>query len=131
MKNLTFICACLLLITSCKKNNTLPGQSYHGAGGSYVNFSSIKWYITNDSGSTTLNLNIAGDTNADKLTMTTSGDGLISEVTILLKSGKFTQDTPVTFTHTVAITMQASTQVTVYKGSDKLVVPLESGVVNF
>jgi hypothetical protein len=130
MKNLVFASIILLVITSCSKNAVSPGQSYHGSGGAYINFSNIKWYVTQESGSTILNLDISGNTNADKLTMTTSGDGLASEIPITLNSGKFTESVGVSFTHAVVTSMQGSTQITIYRGSDKLVVPLTSGTIN-
>src|ERR1700761_6408195 len=126
MKKIAFISAFLLLFISCKKTAVLPGQSYHGAGGSYLNLSNIKWYVTKNAGSTIINLSITGNTNGDKLTMTTSGDGLLTENTIPLKSGNFTENSGIAFMVNAPAsgTIQGSTQITVYKGSDTLVVPL-------
>ncbi|MFB9844603.1 hypothetical protein [Mucilaginibacter ginsenosidivorans] len=134
MKNLFLIACSLILLSACsKKEDVPPGQTFRNKNGLYVNFSNEKWYVTKDGTFATVNLKLAGTTNGDRITMRTSGDGLLLDNNLALKSGKFTTDGGIWFTHAAPDTgtLHGSTEITVYRGSDTLVVHLVSDDLSY
>jgi len=136
MKNyLVFSCLVLLLTACSKNNNNNPGvANYNDASGTFINFTSIQWYFGNDNNFMTLHVKMAGSTNSDRMTITTIGDGLQTDVNIELQPDHiFSMDVPVVFTANGATpgSFDISTGVTAYKGNDKLIATLKSGKVNY
>jgi len=126
-----------LFFTSCKKSgeSVAPGsQKYSDAKGTYLTTNSVSWYLTKEGSGGTVHVKFAGITNADRITITTYGDGLDSEIPVTLTgSGQFTEDLPVSFSATSRATsaFQESVVLKVYKGSDILSVTLNSGNLQY
>jgi hypothetical protein len=134
MRNLYLIIGSLLLLSACSKSGIQPAKVYSNTNGTYIDLSTIKWYVTKNGSFANLNLKISGKTNGDSMTLRTSGDGLITQVPIALQSGKmFTEDAGIYFIHEApaAGTLRGTTQITVYRGPDKFVVNLDSGDVSY
>jgi hypothetical protein len=126
-----------LFFTSCKKSNegVSPGSQKHSdAKGTYITTDAVKWYLTREGSGGTVHIKLSGATNADKITITTNGDGLNSDIPISITSnGQFAEDIPVSFSAGSRATapFQESTVLTAYKGSDTLVVTLNSGSLQY
>jgi hypothetical protein len=81
-----------------------------------------------------VNLKIAGSTNSDKVTVRTYGDGVVSDENVELDSKKnFNEDIVISFTATSVPSgeFEVNTKVMAYKGTDTLVVPLNSGKLKY
>jgi len=122
--------------SACSKKNdpTINGKKYADARGTYVTVSNADWYLTTQGSGGTVNLKVSGATNADKITITTYGDGLNSDINMSMGSnGQFTQDIPVSFSATSrsTSTFQQSTTLKAYRGTDILVVTLNSGNLSY
>jgi hypothetical protein len=126
MKKIIFL---LLFIgfASCNKNNDNPHTT--------LNITTSQWYLTRTNyGGGFVNLKIAGSTNGDKVTVRTYGDGLISDENVELDSKKnFNKDITISFTATSVPSgeFEVSTKVVANKGTDTLVVPLNSGKLKY
>ena len=136
MKNYLVIPCLFLLLTACSKknDNNHPGTNYHDANGTFINFTATQWYIIKDGNFVTLNLKITGNTNGNKITIKTFGDGLNSDVNIdILPNHAFSKDISIVFTADGSIpgTFDVSTQVTAYKGNDTLIATLRSGKMDY
>jgi len=100
-----------------------------------------KWFTTksgnSDNGFGNVNLSILGNTNADKVTVETYGDGLIGDLDLVLDSKKnFKNDTiVVSFTHFSGTLpneeFERITELKAIKGSDTLIVTLNSGKLKY
>ena len=107
--------------------------------GTFLKITKSTWYTTttNSNSFGQVNLGITGSTNADRVTVLTSGDGVIDEQNILLDTEKnFKQDTiGISFTHftgTPPTTLfERSTVVKAYKGADTLTITLNSGKLRY
>ena len=100
-----------------------------------LNITNTLWYLTKNSiGGGNVILRISGLTNGDRVTIETHGDGLKSNLNIELDSKKnFNKDVVIAFTATSLPSgeFELSTKVTAYKGTDTLVVPLNSGKLKY
>jgi len=127
----------VLFISSCKKGSegVAPGsQKYSDAKGTYVTTNSLSWYLTKEGNGGTVHVKFTGVTNADRITITTYGDGLDSEIPItLIGNSQFNEDIPVSFSAASRSTsaFQESTVLKAYKGSDVLSVTLNSGNLQY
>jgi hypothetical protein len=100
-----------------------------------LNITNSQWYLTriNNAGGM-VNLKIAGSTNADKVTIRTYGDGVVSDENIELDSKKsFNEDITISFTMTSVPggEFEVSTKVMAFNSTDTLVVPLNSGKLQY
>ena len=110
-----------------------------GSDGTFLKITKSTWFTTttNSNSFGQVNLGITGSTNADRVTVLTSGDGVIDEQNILLDTQKnFKQDSiGISFTHfsgTPPTTLfERSTVVKAYKGADTLTVKLNSGKLRY
>jgi len=100
-----------------------------------LNITDTLWYLTrNGIGGGNVNLKIAGSTNGDKVTIRTYGDGRRSDLNVELDSKKkFNKDIVISFTATSVPSgeFEVGTKVMAYKGTDTLVVPLNSGKLKY
>lgn len=100
-----------------------------------LNITDTEWYLDrNILGGGSVHLIIEGNTDADKVTVRTSGDGVISDVDVELDSDKyFSKNIVISFTATTVpeAEFEASTVVKAYKGSAVLSVPLSSGKLQY
>jgi hypothetical protein len=141
-----FLCFILAFVScSTKDNADLTNDFTQSANDSTRVYSDFKgaslniinsvWFTTttNSNSFGQVNLAISGSTNADKVTVMTYGDGVLYEKNIQLVLSKgFTNDTTwISFTHfsgTLPTTgFEISTIIKAYKGSDTLMVTLNSG----
>jgi hypothetical protein len=126
----------LLFATACKKDNIpdVAGDKYSDDKGTYVILSNAKWYLTKENQGGRVNLQLSGVTNADRMVMTTYGDGLNSENSLVISADKqFSNDMVISFSVSSRQTDAFETSVTlkVYKGNDILKVPLKSGPLKY
>jgi hypothetical protein len=117
----------LLVITvfaSCSKEKDLN-----------LNITSSLWYLTQTNyGGGFVSLKIKGSTSGEKVTVRTFGDGVVSDRTVGLDSGKnFNEDIVISFSATSVPVgeFEVSTKVIAYKDSDTLVVSLNSGKLKY
>jgi hypothetical protein len=126
MKKIIFL---LIIIgfASCNKNNDNPHIT--------LNITTSQWYLTRTNyGGGMVHLNLAGSTNGNKVTVRTYGDGVINDENVALYSRKtFNKDVVISFTATSVPSgeFEVSTKVMAYKGTDTLVVPLNSGKLKY
>ena len=126
MKKIIFLLA-IIAFTSCsKKEDNTPAT---------LNINYSQWYLTRTNyGGGMVNLKIEGSTNGDKVTISTHGDGVNSDVNIELDSRKnFNDDIIISFTATSvpSTEFEVSTKVMAYKGTDTLRVTLNSGKLKY
>ena len=126
MKNYFLILFLLVSFSACRKDNTDRV---------FVNLTSTQWYISKDGGNfVSLHLKIAGNTNGDKVTIKTIGDGLNADLALDLTANKtFNQDVAIAFTAGGASpgAFNISTQIMTHKGSAIKITTLNSGVINY
>ena len=126
-----------LTIDYWNKNDSI--RVVTGSDGTFLKITKSTWFTTttNSNSFGQVNLAITGSTNADRVTVQTSGDGLINEQNILLDSQKnFKQDTiAISFTHFTGTPptteFERSTVVKAYKGADTLTITLNSGKLRY
>ena len=123
----------VLLFTACKKNDAVAAKTYSDASGTYVVLSTPDWYLTRQGNGCTVNLKLAGGTNADRVTITTAGDGLQEDYNIGMQNSQFNEAVGISFSATAVPsgTFQESTTLKAYKGNDILVVTLASGDLHY
>jgi hypothetical protein len=136
MKNYLVIFCLFFLLTACSKTNDNSPEStnYHNANGTFINFTTTAWYITKDGNFVILNLKITGNTNSNKITIKTFGDGVNSDINVNLQPNhSFNKDISIVFTADGATpgSFDVSTQVTAYKGTDTLIATLKSGKMDY
>jgi hypothetical protein len=121
--NIFFICL-IIVFASCSKKDDAT-----------LRITNSQWYLTkNIYGGGEVNLKILGSTNGDKVTIRTYGDGVVSDENAELDSKKnFNKDIVISFTETSVPSgeFEVSTKVMAYKGTDTLVVPLNSGKLKY
>jgi len=121
VKKILFLLVIALFAFNCKKDDNIPVK---------LNITGSQWYLTrNNSGGGMVNLKIIGSTNGDKVTIRTYGDGVVSDENVELNSNKnFDKDIVILFTATSVPSeeFEVSTAAMAYKGSDTLVVYLNS-----
>ncbi len=126
MKKVIFLLA-VIVIASCSKKEDISEIT--------LNITDSQWYLTRTNyGGGLVNLKIAGSTNGDKVTVRTHGDGVISDENVELDSKKnFNKDIVISFTATSVPSgeFEVNTKVMAYKGTDTLVVPLNSGKLKY
>lgn len=133
MKNLTWI-ICLLVLASCSKNDSVPADSYSDAKGTWVKVDSVKWYLTKNYNGGDVHVKLSGITNADRIAIRTTGDGLLANNFLTLDPGKiFNADVINSFTATSvpAGSFTSSTKLFAYRGTDTLTVTLTSGPLKY
>ena len=131
MKTIILFVILTMAFASCDKNDN----------GILLNVSSSQWYTSTQAGTAggfcNTKLVISGSTNADKVTVETHGDGVISEQSVLLDSKKnFTKNTvAIAFLHYSDTppggTFEMSTVVRAIKGLDTLKVTVKSGTLKY
>ena len=120
-------------------NSNDSTRVYTSSEGTFLKITKSTWFTTttNSNSFGQVNLGITGSTNADRVTVLTSGDGLINEQNILLDTQKnYKQDTiGISFTHFTGTPptteFERSTVVKAYKGADTLTVTLNSGKLRY
>ena len=126
----TFILAILILSGACKSDNIdRTGTKYTNKKGIEVYITKNEWYLTRNSmGGGFINLRFAGSTNADKIAIRTSGDGLLMDNDLKLTNSKFSGDGPISFTATSVPpgTFKAQTILVAQKGNETFEVTLVS-----
>ncbi|MFI5139672.1 MAG: hypothetical protein ACHQIM_17760 [Sphingobacteriales bacterium] len=126
-----------LFFAACKKDNSNVNDKapakYTDANGTFVVLKTTDWFTTVQGSSGTVNLNISGNTNADKITITTYGDGLISDYPINTTNESFNNaNIGISFTQSAGKTLfQQSTTLKAIKGTDTLKVTLASGNLQY
>jgi len=132
---LFIITGLLLAFAGCKKSNDLSanGQIYTDAKGTKVIVNTANWYLTRQGNGGTVNLKLSGTTNADRITITTYGDGLASDYGVKITGGQFNADAGISFSVTAvpAGTFQSSTTLKAFRGTDTLVTKLNSGDLHY
>jgi len=126
MKKIIFLFVIIAFACCSKKEDHSPAT---------LNITNSQWYLTRTNyGGGMVNLNIKGSTNGDKVTFRTHGDGVNSDENVELDSGKnFNKDVVISFTATSvpSTEFEVSTKVMAYKGTDTLIVPLNSGKLKY
>jgi hypothetical protein len=126
MKKIVFLLVIMAFASCSKKEDYNPAT---------LNITDSQWYLTRTNyGGGMVNLRIAGSTNGDKVTVRTHGDGVISDENVELDSNKnFNKDIVISFTATSVPSgeFEVNTKVMAYKGTDTLVVPLNSGKLKY
>jgi hypothetical protein len=100
-----------------------------------LNITNSQWYLTriNNVGGM-VNLKITGSTNADKVTIRTYGDGVVYDEKVELGSKKsFNEDITISFTmdSVPGGEFEVSTKVMASNSTDTLIVPLNSGKLQY
>ena len=126
-----------LFFAACKRdnsdiNNGTPAK-YTDVNGTFVVLNTAVWFTTAQGSSGTVNLNISGNTNAEKITVTTYGDGLISEYPVSTANQYFNSaGIAISFTHSVDKTVfSENTTLKAIRGTDTLKITLASGNLQF
>jgi len=121
------------------RNENDSVRIYKDSKGTIITITNSLWFTTttNSKSFGLVNLAITGSSNADRVTVLTSGDGVLSEQDILLETDKsFKPDTVgISFSHfsgaPPATEFERSTVIKAYKGSDTLTVTLKSGKLKY
>ncbi len=136
----------ILVFTSCSKkdDNVVSNDLTRCSNDSirnYVNSKGIMlqikksiWYTEKINGFGNVNLEIIGSTNAERLTVQTFGDGLISDVNVVLdsKNNFSSEKIGISFTHDSTVDyITQGTIIKAYKGSDTLYVTIQSGRMKY
>ena len=126
MKKIIFLLIIIFLASCSKKGDYIPAT---------LNITNSQWYLTRiNIGGGIVHLKLAGSTNGNKVTVRTYGDGVISDENVELNSRKnFNKDVVISFTATSVPSgeFEVTTKVMAYKGTDTLVVPLNSGKLKY
>ena len=126
MKRIIILFVIIAFASCSKKEDNIPAT---------LNITNSQWYLTRTNyGGGMVNLKIEGSTNGDKVTIRTHGDGVNSDLNVELDSEKnFYKDVVISFTATSVPTteFEVSTKVMAYKGTDTLVVTLNSGILKY
>jgi hypothetical protein len=126
MKKIIFLFIIIAFASCSKKEDNSPAT---------LSVTNTQWYLTRTNyGGGMVNLNIAGSTNCNKVTVRTYGDGVISDENVDSDSGKnFNKDVVISFTATSvpSTEFEVSTKVMAYKGTDTLIVTLNSGKLKY
>lgn len=126
MKRIIFLLLIIAFASCSKKEDYNPAT---------LNITNSQWYLTRTNyGGGMVNLKIAGSTNSDKVTVRTYGDGVVFDENVELDSKKnFNKDVVISFTATSVPSgeFEVTTKVMAYKGTDTLVVPLNSGKLKY
>ncbi|MBW4888236.1 hypothetical protein KXQ82_00850 [Mucilaginibacter sp. HMF5004] len=137
MKNLTWI-ICLLALASCKKNDSadvpIPSNRYSDAKGTWIKVDSTQWYLTRLYNGGMVHVKLNGTTNADKIVIRTSGDGVSNDNLLPLDANKgFSTDVVNSFSVSSVQTgsFVSSTRLVAYRGTDTLTVTLTSGPLKY
>ena len=142
MRTIILFLSFTLVFVSCKKDdNTDSTKVYTDSKGTSISLTDSKWFTTksgnSDNGFGNVNLSISGTTNVDKVTIETYGDGLKGDFDLVLDSKKnFKKDSiGISFTHYSGTLptneFESSTKIKAIKGSDTLVVTLNSGKLKY
>lgn len=134
MKNYLLV-TCLLALISCSKNNDIaPAGSYTDSKGTWIDVESTQWYLTRLGNGGEIHVKLNGTTNADRIAIRTSGDGLLTDNLLTIAREKnFSTDVVNSFSVTAvpAGSFVSSTKLVAYRGSDTLVVTLNSGSLKY
>jgi hypothetical protein len=126
MKKIIFLFVIIAFAFCSKKEDNSPAT---------LRITNTQWYLTRTNyGGGMVNLKIEGSTNGEKVTIRTHGDGVNSDENVELDPRKnFNKDVVISFTATSvpSTEFEVSTKVMAYKGTDTLVVPLNSGKLKY
>lgn len=133
--NIFFMCL-IVAFTACSKDKSNPSNVYSDAKGATITLTNTQWFLTrNNIGGGSVNLNLSGSTNADKLWVETFGDGVRGFQIITLDSkNNFNVDSVVISFSATSVqsgSFTSSTQITACKGTDTLLVTLNSGTLKY
>ena len=121
----------LMILQSCKKSNEQPAaQTYTSTKGTTLTLQKADWYTKRNNNGGVVYLKLIGYSNAEKITVRTIGDGLITDYPLDLDANKyFNQDVAISFTESGVQSgkFSESTKLTAYRGTDTLTVTLNSG----
>jgi hypothetical protein len=131
-----------MVFASCKKDdNTDSTKVYNDSKGTTISITNSQWFTTTKGNSSSsigyVNLLLSGSTNADKVTVRTFGDGIINDEDVVLDSKRtFNKDTiGISFMHyssnPPSDEFESSTIIKAYKGTDTLVITLNSGKLKY
>jgi hypothetical protein len=121
------------------RNENDSVRIYKDSKGTIITITNSMWFTTTTDSKSfgQVNLAITGSTNADRVTVLTIGDGVLSEQEILLETDKsFKPDTiGISFSHfseaPPTTEFERTTFIKGYKGSDTLTVTLNSGKLKY
>ncbi len=129
--------------TDFKWNANDSNRIYSNTNGTSLSITNSIWHTTkqwgaqNVDGFVSVYLVISGSTNADKVTVRTFGDGVTIDEDIKIDlTRKFTNDTiPISFSHFLGTfpndEFETKTFIKAYKGSDTLIVTMNSGKLRY
>ena len=112
----------------------IPTDAYSDAKGTWVKVDSAQWYLTRLYNGGDVHVKLNGSTNADKIAIRTSGDGVLTDNVLPLDANKnFSADVINSFSVTSVPTgaFTSSTKLIACKGADTLVVTLSSGQLQY
>lgn len=135
MKSIAFVIS-LLILASCSKNNNtfIPTDAYSDAKGTWVKVDSAQWYLTRLYNGGELHVKLNGSTNADKIDIRTSGDGVLTDNALPLDANKnFNCDVVNSYSvsSVQTSTFTTATRLIAYKGTDTLIVTINSGPLKY
>lgn len=123
-----------IIVETAKKSDTTI-RNYSSENGVNLQLTFSNWYTektTNGFG--IVHLTVSGSTNADKITVLTHGDGLLSGYNLILDSDqKFTnRDAAISFTHAASDeAFSSTTEIKATRGNKSLIVVLNSGELQY
>jgi hypothetical protein len=126
MKRIMFLLLIGLFVSCAEKEDDNPVS---------LDITYSEWYLTRtNSGGGMVTLKIEGSANADKVTVRTYGDGLISDTNVELDSKKnFSKEIVISFSATSVQPgeFEVTTLVRAHKGTDTLELTLKSGKLKY
>lgn len=124
-----------LSFAGCKKSDpVITGKKYSDAKGTYIAIDTASWYLIKQGNGGEVHFKAFGTTNADKLAITTYGDGVQRNVNIPVAANqRFSEDVVMSFSVTARQTnnFQENAVLTAYKGNDTLKAVLYSGNLHY
>jgi len=128
-----------MIVISCRETNyagtNKPVNEKYNSKEINLNVTKSYWYTSSLQASKLtfghINLIVEGETNADKVTIQTKGDGLIGEYPLKLRNGKFCDTIQISFTHDITLPhnstpFYSTTKLKAYLKSDVLETTLTS-----
>jgi len=144
MKKILMLILGISILSSCSKNknddNSITScagdpKTYTDSSGTSITLTKETWLLTrNEDGGGSVNLMLAGSTNGDSAKVTSYGDGLISLIKINLDlQKKFDMIAEISFSYGQVQEgeFNSGTDILVYKGSDSLIVTLQSCTLRY
>ena len=142
MKTTILFLSLAIVLSSCKKLDQVDiASNFNDSKGTSISLTDSKWFTSKSGNSTNglgkVNLLISGSTNADKVLVETYGDGVRADFDLALDQQKnIKKDTiSISFMHFSGTpsseSFQCSTKLKAIRGSDTLVVTLNSGKLRY